>query len=201
MSNNPVVICIARDFGAEGHEIGKLVSVELGIPLYDNELLVRTALRAGFDMDTLAAFDEHKHESKLGFLPDIIDDKGSGDRFFHVLKQVILDLGNTQSCIIEGRLSDYILRDNPNMIPVLVTAPEEERIKIVAGKRGMSIAEGKKLVRRRQKEREAFYKHFSAGHWRMQQNKALVVDRSVFGRQGAAKIICAAYKAKASEAL
>ena len=38
---NPVVITIARDFGAEGHEIGRMLADELGIPLYDNELLLR----------------------------------------------------------------------------------------------------------------------------------------------------------------
>ena len=43
---NPVVITIARDFGAEGHEIGRMLADELGISLYDNELLVRASLRA-----------------------------------------------------------------------------------------------------------------------------------------------------------
>ena len=42
---NPVVITIARDFGAEGHEIGRMLADELGIPLYDNELLVREQKR------------------------------------------------------------------------------------------------------------------------------------------------------------
>ena len=41
---SPVVITIARDFGAEGHEIGRILANELGIPLYDNELLVRASL-------------------------------------------------------------------------------------------------------------------------------------------------------------
>ena len=41
-------MCIRdSDYGAEGHEIGKMLSMELGIPLYDNELLVRSAARSG----------------------------------------------------------------------------------------------------------------------------------------------------------
>ncbi|MFR2032363.1 MAG: cytidylate kinase family protein [Collinsella sp.] len=43
----------------------------------------------------------------------------------------ILDLGETESCIIEGRLSDYLLRNNPSHIAVLVTAPFEDRVEIV----------------------------------------------------------------------
>ena len=50
---NPVVITIARDFGAEGHEIGRMLADELGIPLYDNELLVRASLRAGESLDKM----------------------------------------------------------------------------------------------------------------------------------------------------
>ena len=55
---SPVVITIARDFGAEGHEIGRILANELGIPLYDNELLVRASLRAGESLDKMAAYDE-----------------------------------------------------------------------------------------------------------------------------------------------
>ena len=54
---SPVVITIARDFGAEGHEIGRILADELGIPLYDNELLVRASLRAGESLDKMAAYD------------------------------------------------------------------------------------------------------------------------------------------------
>ncbi|MFR4803198.1 MAG: cytidylate kinase family protein [Eggerthellaceae bacterium] len=53
-AGQPVVITIARDYGAEGHEIGKMLSMELGIPLYDNELLVRSAARNG-EVDKVAA--------------------------------------------------------------------------------------------------------------------------------------------------
>ncbi|MFR3451961.1 MAG: cytidylate kinase family protein [Collinsella sp.] len=45
-ARQPVVITIARDYGAEGHEIGKMLSMELGIPLYDNELLWSVPPRA-----------------------------------------------------------------------------------------------------------------------------------------------------------
>lgn len=193
---DPIVISIARDYGAEGHEVGKLLSDRLGIPLYDNELLVRLAIRTGFDVDQVAKFDEHSHGGPLGFLPDIMENKGSSDAFFKAIKQIILDLGNTQSCIIEGRLSDYILRDNPNLIRVLVTAPADKRVEIVAAKRGLSAREGRALVKRMQKEREYFYKHYSNGKWTMHTAKDLVVDRSVYGVEGCCEIIAAAYEYK-----
>ncbi|WP_083307375.1 AAA family ATPase [Olsenella sp. HMSC062G07] len=195
--SDPIVVSIARDYGAEGHEVGKLLADRLSIPLYDNELLVRSARRMGVNVDQ-AALAERAQDVPLALLPGAIDQRTESDRLFEAMRQVILDLGATTSCIIEGRLSDYILRDNPNLIAVLVTAPLECRVKIVADKRGLSPHEALTLVRRQQRRRERFYTRYSAGRWDMYADKDLVVDRSVFGRQGCCDIIAAAYEYKRS---
>ncbi len=160
-AGQPVVITIARDYGAEGHEIGKMLSMEWGIPLYDNELLVRSAARSGEALDKVAAYDERmaaefmaflpdRADSRtisdrlfaarsgeardkvaaydermaaefMAFLPDRADSRTISDRLFKSMAQVIVDLAATRSCIIEGRLSDYLLRNNPNHIAVLTS--------------------------------------------------------------------------------
>jgi cytidylate kinase len=191
----PVVVSIARDYGAEGHEIGKLLSEELGIPLYDNELLVRSALKSGLEVDQAAAYDERAAAEMYAFLPDRIDALTVSDKLYKSMRQVILDLA-TSPCIIEGRLSDYILRKNPNLVSVLVTAPFDDRVEIVRAKRGLSKKDGRKLVKKMQRGREDFYKRYSAGKWDLHAEKDLVVDRVAFGREGCCAIIAAAYQAR-----
>ncbi len=198
-AGQPVVITIARDFGAEGHEIGKMLANELGIPLYDNELLVRSSMRAEEAMDKMAAYDERLAAENLAFLPDQFDARTVADKLFEKMTQVILDLGSTESCIIEGRLSDYLLRKNPNHIAVLVTAPLDDRIAIVSEKRGISRKKGAKLVKKMQRAREQFYKRYSAGKWKMTDGKDLVVNRAKLGRQGCVDVIAAAYRRKLAE--
>ncbi len=198
-AGQPVVITIARDFGAEGHEIGKMLANELGIPLYDNELLVRSSMRAEESMDKMAAYDERLAAENLAFLPDQFDARTVADKLFEKMTQVILDLGSTESCIIEGRLSDYLLRKNPNHIAVLVTAPLDDRIAIVSEKRGISRKKGAKLVKKMQRAREQFYKRYSAGKWKMTDGKDLVVNRAKLGRQGCVDVIAAAYRRKLAE--
>ena len=193
---DPVVITIARDFGAEGHEIGKMLALELGIPLYDNELLVRASLRSGEAIDKMAAYDEQLAVENVAFLPDRYDARSYSDKLFQKMSQVILDLGETESCIIEGRLSDYLLRHNPNHIAVLVTAPLEDRVEIVRKKRGLNKKKGLKLVKKQQKAREAFYKRYSGGRWKMTSGKDVVVNRAKLGREGCVAVIKAAYDAK-----
>lgn len=197
--DQPVVITIARDYGAEGHEIGKMLSVELGIPLYDNELLVRSASRADEALDKVAEYDERMAAEFMAFLPDRVDSRTLSDKLFKSMSQVIVDLAATRSCIIEGRLSDYLLRNSPNHIAVLVTAPFDERVEIVRAKRGLDKRAGAKLVREMQHAREAFYKRYSAGKWKMTDGKDLVVNRAKLGRQGCVDVIAAAYRFKLSE--
>lgn len=198
-AGQPVVITIARDYGAEGHEIGKMLSMELGIPLYDNELLVRSAARSGEALDKVAAYDERMAAEFMAFLPDRADSRTISDRLFKSMAQVIVDLAATRSCIIEGRLSDYLLRNNPNHIAVLVTAPFDARVEIVRAKRGLDKRAGAKLVREMQHAREAFYKRYSAGKWKMTDGKDIVVNRAKLGRQGCVDVIAAAYRFKLAE--
>lgn len=94
---SPVVITIARDFGAEGHEIGRILADELGIPLYDNELLVRASLRAGESLDKMAAYDERLAVENMAFLPDRYDARSYSDKLFQKMSQVILDLGDVSA--------------------------------------------------------------------------------------------------------
>ncbi len=198
-AEGPVVITIARDFGAEGHEIGRMLANELGIPLYDNELLVRASLRSGESIDKMAAYDESLAAENLAFLPDRYDSRSYSDKLFQKMSQVILDLGETESCIIEGRLSDYLLRNNPNCISVLVTAPLEDRVEIVRNKRGLNKKQGLKLVRKQQKAREAFYKRYSGGRWTLASGKDIVVNRAKLGREGCMDVIAAAYRRKVAD--
>ena len=198
-AGQPVVITIARDYGAEGHEIGKMLSTKLGLPLYDNELLVRSSLRSGESVDKMAAYDERMAAEFMAFLPDRVDSRSISDKLFRTMSQVILDLAASRSCIIEGRLSDYLLRNNPNHIAVLVTAPFEDRVEIVRKKRGLNRHQGAKLVRDMQRAREVFYKRYSAGKWKMSDGKDLVVNRAKLGREGCVEVIAAAYRSKLKE--
>lgn len=173
-----------------------LLSRELGIPLYDNEILVRASMRAGVTTEEIAAYDEVIENELAAFLPDRFDARTRADKLFKQMANVIRDLGSTESCIIEGRLADYILRDNPNLISVFLTAPFDARVEIVRRKRDCSVKKATKLVKRMQKARELYYRRYSAGKWTLGKENDLVVNRAIFGRQGCTDIIAAAYRTK-----
>ena len=59
--------------------------------------------------------------------------------------------------------------------------------------------DGAKLVKQQQKAREAFYKRYSAGKWKMTSGKDIVVNRAKLGREGCKDVIAAAYRYKAAQ--
>jgi cytidylate kinase len=52
-------------------------------------------------------------------------------RYLNTLESVIRELARSQSLVIQGRGSQFILRDYPRALHVLVTAPIEVRLKRV----------------------------------------------------------------------
>lgn len=54
------IITIGRQYGSAGHQIGKALADELGIPYYDKELLERAAKDSGMCEELFENHDENR---------------------------------------------------------------------------------------------------------------------------------------------
>lgn len=191
------VVTISREFGAEGHEIGKVLSERLGVKLYDKELLAKAAARNGLDASAVRSYDESVEKR---FMEPYLGIENAGavqeDLLFQQEMQVIRDVYAKESCIIVGRLSDYILHNEPDVISVFVYAPEEFRINNIMKKHRISAKEAKKLVRRMDAARKNYYHFYSLGKWNQKKKKDLMLNRKAFGVEGCADILEAMVKTK-----
>ena len=59
------IITIGREFGSGGHQIGKRLASDLGIPYYDKELLDRAAKESGLCKEIFENQDEKPTSSFL----------------------------------------------------------------------------------------------------------------------------------------
>ena len=59
------IITIGRQHGSGGREIGALVSKELGIPFYDNDLIQIAAEKSGFSEEHFRDYDKYANNSFL----------------------------------------------------------------------------------------------------------------------------------------
>jgi cytidylate kinase len=89
-------------------------------------------------------------------LPEILDDA----RYLDALKSVIQDITLEGNVVIHGRGSQFILRNNPSALHVLVVAPLPLRIKRVMDELQMEEEEAQKQVEEYSKSRRDFIKRF-----------------------------------------
>ena len=153
------VLTISREFGAEGHEIGKVLSERLGVKLYDKELLARAAAKSGVDVNSVCGYDENVERRFMDpYLGNGRINSAQEDKLFHQEAQIMRDLYAKESCIIIGRLSDYVLHDEPDVLSVFIYAPESFRIDNIMKKHHISAKEAKKLVRKMDAARDNYYR-------------------------------------------
>lgn len=191
---NDTIINIGRQFGSGGRRIAAALGVRLGIPVYDNELLVEAAQKSGFSKDLFEMRDEHKSNFTLSNLFGSINRYGSADSFlndnrlFKIQSDVILELAQQGPAIFVGRASDYVLREM-ECLDVFITAPLEIRKKDVAEREGISLEEAEAMIARRDRDREAYYNYLTFGHWGVASNYDLCIDSSILGIEGTADFI------------
>lgn len=183
--NYPIIV-IGRSFGAGGRAIGKLLSERLGIPYYDNELLMETARQFGLQSHIFAGADEKRPSffkrlltQSYGVQEAYGQDTLSSEALYQAQSRVIRNIAERGSCIIVGRTADYILRDYPGLKSIFLHAPVEYRAaKIVARGDAPTTEEAIELARRRDRDREAYYNYFTGRHWGEATNYTLTLDSS-----------------------
>lgn len=195
--DSKLIITIGREFGAEGHEIGSELAERIGFGLYDKDMLAMAAEKSGIDVKVLAPADESYYGHALSpYLTIGRLSPSMGDKLFQLQTEIIRDLAVKGSCIIIGRLADYILRDNPNCIRVFIYAPFEKRTEIIKNKHGISEGEAKKLVKKMDAARREYYTYYSNGRWDRKEGKDILLNRATFGVKGCVDILEAMARAR-----
>lgn len=192
---NNLVITVGREFGSGGRTVAKLVAEYFHINCYDKSILELAAQKTGLNAGFIKHYDE-KAVSRLGlltgqsfYLPSNYVKADVHAEVYYSQFNVIRELAAKEPCIIVGRVGNYILRNEPNMVSVFVSANEEDRIKRVMGYENISEAQAKKSIVKHDKDRSRYYNFFSETKWGEAKSYDICVNTSKLGIEGAAKII------------
>ena len=177
------LITIRGPLGSGSPEIGRFVADRLHIDYIDREIIAEVAARLNRqeqevtekEMPPCSLFGriakalEHGYSSEIGFegaympvwqIP--LDDA----RYLNTLESVIRELARSHSLVIQGRGSQFILRDYPRALHVLVTAPVEVRVKrVMANLKLDPEAAKREIVAFDSGSREFIRRYFKAEVW------------------------------------
>lgn len=199
--STPYVITIARSFGSGGKTIGINLSEELGIPCYEDQLLRMASDYSGISEQMFAQVDEKLRGSyitkKLAGFPNINriaqpTDKNfvSDDNLFNIQAEIIRQLAASESCIIIGKCSNIILKDNPHAISVFIDADMDTCIANVKERLCVNDAEAQKLIEKTDKYRSDYHKYYSGGmEWKDPRGYDLILNSGKLGMDKCAEII------------
>ena len=193
------VITISREFGSGGREIGRNVAKALGISYFDTDIIHKVAEESGYTEEFIQE-NEQKMSGALYHLyswytPEAADSELSKmEELFHIEERVIRGLAAKGSCVIVGRLADYILRDHENAFHVFVAADIEDKVKRVVERDGISETEARKKIQKVEKERETHCRYFAHMQWGKAANYDLAIKSSRCGIEKTAEMLATAAK-------
>jgi uncharacterized membrane protein YczE/cytidylate kinase len=170
------VIVIGRQYGCGGHDIGKMLAEKFGYEFYDQEIIKMIAGTTGMTPDFISKQEESMTNS---FLYDFVNqmylykdkmEEAPKDRIFEAESKVIKDLAAKGNCVIIGRCSDYILRENKNVLKVFFLAPIEQRIQRIMKKSDITQKEAEQKIHKEDKRRADNYHYYTGRMWGMSSN-------------------------------
>lgn len=195
------VITFARGFGSGGKEIASKLAKELGIHCYENRILTLASQMSQLDEKLFTEVNE-KIRDRGGFsnflrgLPRAKhyisrnEKFVSSDTLFEYQKQIILDLANTESCVIVGKCADWVLRDNPNVASIYIEAPREFCLQRTMEHMKVDEATANATITQTDKYRADYYKYYSKGnYWTNPVNYDMTLNSARIGVDNCVKLI------------
>lgn len=192
--NKDIIITIGRQFGSGGKCVAEVLGRKLGIPVYDQELIMKAAQESGFSAEFFEQSDEKRRFFSLSSIfatayssetENYMSDKG----LFRIQCETIRNIAGQGSAVIVGRCSDYVLRDMENKLDVFLTSPMEKRAARVAERQGIDYAKAMETVEREDRNREEYYNYYTFGNWGVASNYDLCIDSDKLGDEGTADMI------------
>ena len=185
------VITIARQYGSGGRTIGEMLAKKLGISYYDKDIIRMASEDSGIHEELFGRVDEYSSAKpplfgKTGIytgelIPPQSKDFTSDENLFNYQAKIIRHLAETESCVIIGRCSNYILKDYPNVLSVFIHASWDFRMEKAAEKLSKSPKEIEKFLQKDDKRKFEFCRRFTGKEWTDATNYDLCLDSSKLG--------------------
>lgn len=174
-SKDGFIITIAREHGSRGKEIGKLLAQNLNIPYYDKELIALAEEESGLDKEFINEIGE---TSKL-MIYDLYQSLNVIKVAVEAQEKAIKRIASFGSCVIVGRASDYVLRDNQKLIAIYLYANKDYKVKSIMERYNDSYDEALKQIKRSDDARSNYYKSISQLDWNDMHNYDICIDASL----------------------
>lgn len=184
-----IIISISREFGSRGRAIAKKVAEDLGIPLYDRNILEAIAKEKHMEVEHLEKFDEQPRNPmftrSVGEHSNSMEDILANMQFEYLQKKA--DSG--ESFVVVGRCAETALKGRVGVVSVFVLGDKDEKIAHIKEEYQLSDLEASFKMVRHDVKRRAYHNRHSDFKWGDSRGYDLCINSSRMGFEKAVEII------------
>lgn len=193
-----VTITIGREYGSGGREVGEKLAERLGITFLDKEILNELSRKSGISVEELMDNEETKSRPfREAIIPYDFEGETLSERLFDMQADLILNKSRETSCVVVGRCADVILAYQEDVINIFIYANMEDKVRRI--KRLYHLGDRQKaakMIKKTEKIRRNYYQYYTDEIWGDKRNKALLINTSETGVDGAVELIIAYLRLK-----
>ncbi len=199
MDEKHVAICITRTCGAGSTEIGKMLSEQLGISLYDRKLLQLASDDSGINEKLFAAADMDTKKTLLyrvskavytgQTIPPESGNFTSDRNLFEYQAKILHGLIEKESFVVLGRAADYVLADTGCAVGIYLTASPEACLARGKERLQSGTFEANRRIRDINRYRSDYYRYHTGRRWKDPDNYDLCLMTDKLGYQGTVDVI------------
>lgn len=200
-------ICISRDVGASGEEIGHAVAESLGFRYVDEDIVSVAASRAGVDLETITTAEQRRtlaHKlldviaqsgapEAYAFAPELAyrgQLTGSSDKMREVIVEAVRETADAGDAVIVAHAASHVLAGRPDVLRILVTGSPKVRARRLAD--GGDAANAADTVHEAEKARADYLQRFHQVKQELPTHYDLVVNTDALSVDAAAAVITGA---------
>lgn len=195
------VIAITRTCGSGGTTVGKMLAAHYNIQLYGRELHRLASADSGINESFFVMADENMKQSllfrvsKSVYADKLIPPEGdssdfvSHDNLFNYQAKAMKELAKKESYVVIGRAANFVLREHPGMVSVLLYGSPEFCLKHEVEKFGLEYEHAKKHIKKMNRYRADYYRHYTGREWMDPLSYDLCIDTGRLGFENTAGLI------------
>ncbi len=195
VSERNFVLTVSHEYGSGGRTIAKRIAHELDLPYYDTEIIKMASEQSDFAEEYLKEHEEKISSTALYRLFDWytasmpMDQHPVQKQIFQLESRVIGEIAAKDSCVIVGRLANYVLKNHKNALHIFITADEKDRVERVMRKEEIGYEDALEKIREFAQDRRNHCEEFSNMEWGNGMNYDITVKSNRYGVDRTAAIL------------
>jgi len=184
-----IIVSVSRESGSGGHDIARIISDRLNLPLFDKNLLEEVCKEKNIDYANMKDFDEKPRRRFVS--KSIFGYTNSAENIINEMQfEFIKNKAESgESFVVVGRCSDEILRGNPSLVSIFVLGDIMVRAERVSKKYGVLLSSAKEIIQKSDKEKKYFHNYYSDNKWGDSRTYDICINSSRLGINETAEYI------------